>query len=170
MKFRPNQKRLGLSRAPEICLPGTVCGVKDGKVRSDMFYPAGFMDVVQIEKTKEILDLDHFFGIFGHVELHTFSWWQSKSGPEFAKPFFLEIKWDNLQNVNCYRIFCLSVCGIGLIELGKFDVKKTAPPRSFLRKHGDEKHHWIHPTWTSISQINISIPKDIPTIGRCISY
>merc|ERR1739845_197976 len=25
----------------------------DGKVRSDMFYPAGFMDVVQIEKTKE---------------------------------------------------------------------------------------------------------------------
>merc|ERR1712072_779741 len=25
----------------------------DGKVRTDMFYPAGFMDVVQIEKTKE---------------------------------------------------------------------------------------------------------------------
>jgi len=25
----------------------------DGKVRSDMFFPAGFMDVVQIEKTKE---------------------------------------------------------------------------------------------------------------------
>jgi len=25
----------------------------DGKVRADMFYPAGFMDVVQIEKTKE---------------------------------------------------------------------------------------------------------------------
>merc|ERR1719441_19520 len=25
----------------------------DGKVRSDMFYPAGFMDVVSIEKTKE---------------------------------------------------------------------------------------------------------------------
>jgi len=25
----------------------------DGKVRSDMFYPSGFMDVVQIEKTKE---------------------------------------------------------------------------------------------------------------------
>jgi len=25
----------------------------DGKVRSDMFYPAGFMDVVQIEKTRE---------------------------------------------------------------------------------------------------------------------
>merc|ERR1739838_569322 len=25
----------------------------DGKVRTDAFYPAGFMDVVQIEKTKE---------------------------------------------------------------------------------------------------------------------
>jgi small subunit ribosomal protein S4e len=25
----------------------------DGKVRTDMFYPAGFMDVVQLEKTKE---------------------------------------------------------------------------------------------------------------------
>merc|ERR1712190_373097 len=25
----------------------------DGQVRSDMFFPAGFMDVVQIEKTKE---------------------------------------------------------------------------------------------------------------------
>merc|ERR1719210_2133915 len=25
----------------------------DGKVRTDMFYPAGFMDVVQIDKTKE---------------------------------------------------------------------------------------------------------------------
>merc|ERR1712194_874273 len=25
----------------------------DGKARTDMFYPAGFMDVVQIEKTKE---------------------------------------------------------------------------------------------------------------------
>jgi len=25
----------------------------DGKVRADMFYPAGFMDVIQIEKTKE---------------------------------------------------------------------------------------------------------------------
>merc|ERR1719215_1204300 len=25
----------------------------DGKVRTDMFYPAGFMDVVQIEQTKE---------------------------------------------------------------------------------------------------------------------
>merc|ERR1719331_3553180 len=25
----------------------------DGKVRIDMFYPAGFMDVIQIEKTKE---------------------------------------------------------------------------------------------------------------------
>merc|ERR1712037_699885 len=25
----------------------------DGKVRTDMFYPAGFMDVVEIEKTKE---------------------------------------------------------------------------------------------------------------------
>jgi len=25
----------------------------DGKVRTDMFYPAGFMDVIQIEKTKE---------------------------------------------------------------------------------------------------------------------
>merc|ERR1719473_1008116 len=25
----------------------------DGKVRTDMFFPAGFMDVVQIEKTKE---------------------------------------------------------------------------------------------------------------------
>merc|ERR1719327_629247 len=25
----------------------------DGKVRTDMFYPAGFMDMVQIEKTKE---------------------------------------------------------------------------------------------------------------------
>jgi len=25
----------------------------DGKIRTDMFYPAGFMDVVQIEKTKE---------------------------------------------------------------------------------------------------------------------
>ena len=47
-----------------------MCGVKDGKVRSDMFYPAGFMDVVQIEKTKEILDLDHFFWDFWHVE-HT---------------------------------------------------------------------------------------------------
>ena len=25
----------------------------DGKTRTDMFYPAGFMDVVQIEKTKD---------------------------------------------------------------------------------------------------------------------
>ena len=25
----------------------------DGKVRADMFFPAGFMDVVEIEKTKE---------------------------------------------------------------------------------------------------------------------
>ena len=25
----------------------------DGKARTDMFYPAGFMDVIQIEKTKE---------------------------------------------------------------------------------------------------------------------
>merc|ERR1712241_611999 len=25
----------------------------DGKVRTDMFYPAGFMDVINIEKTKE---------------------------------------------------------------------------------------------------------------------
>ena len=26
---------------------------KDGKVRTDMFYPAGFMDMVQIDKTKD---------------------------------------------------------------------------------------------------------------------
>ena len=44
-------------RAPEICQQ-TTAGLKDGKVRSDMFYPAGFMDVVQIEKTKELLHLD----------------------------------------------------------------------------------------------------------------
>ena len=168
MKFRPNQKRLGLSRAPEICQQ-TTAGLKDGKVRSDMFYPAGFMDVVQIEKTKEILDLDHFCWDFWHVE-HTLFMMAVQIWTWVCKAIFFGIKWDNLQNVNWCRIFCLSVCGIGLIDLGKFDVKKTAPPRSFLRKHGDEKHHWIHPTWTSISQINISIPKDIPTIGRCISH
>ena len=37
---------------------------QDGKVRSDMFYPAGFMDVVQIEKTK---DLPGEKGRFGRV-------------------------------------------------------------------------------------------------------
>merc|ERR1712151_1283993 len=31
----------------------------DGKVRTDMFYPAGFMDVVEIEKTKENFRLLH---------------------------------------------------------------------------------------------------------------
>ena len=33
---------------------GVCCFSQDGKVRTDMFYPAGFMDVVQIEKTKEL--------------------------------------------------------------------------------------------------------------------
>merc|ERR1719301_157355 len=29
----------------------------DGKVRTDMFFPAGFMDVIEIEKTKEAFRL-----------------------------------------------------------------------------------------------------------------
>lgn len=34
----------------------------DGKVRTDMFYPAGFMDVVQIEKTKDSLSFERLLG------------------------------------------------------------------------------------------------------------
>jgi len=40
----------------------------DGKVRSDMFYPAGFMDVVQIEKTKENFRL--LYNTKGRFALH----------------------------------------------------------------------------------------------------
>ncbi|CAL1169769.1 unnamed protein product [Cladocopium goreaui] len=40
----------------------------DGKVRSDMFYPAGFMDVVQIEKTKENFRL--LYNTKGRFMLH----------------------------------------------------------------------------------------------------
>jgi len=40
----------------------------DGKVRSDMFYPAGFMDVVQIEKTKENFRL--LYNTKGRFTLH----------------------------------------------------------------------------------------------------
>jgi len=40
----------------------------DNKVRSDMFYPAGFMDVVQIEKTKENFRL--LYDTKSHFVLH----------------------------------------------------------------------------------------------------
>merc|ERR1719469_351767 len=40
----------------------------DGKVRADMFFPAGFMDVVQIEKTKENFRL--LFDTKGRFTLH----------------------------------------------------------------------------------------------------
>eukprot|EP00420_Gonyaulax_spinifera_P036439 CAMPEP_0197870502 /NCGR_PEP_ID=MMETSP1439-20131203/1178_1 /TAXON_ID=66791 /ORGANISM="Gonyaulax spinifera, Strain CCMP409" /LENGTH=198 /DNA_ID=CAMNT_0043489397 /DNA_START=106 /DNA_END=699 /DNA_ORIENTATION=- len=40
----------------------------DGKVRTDMFYPAGFMDVVQIEKTKENFRL--LFDTKGRFAIH----------------------------------------------------------------------------------------------------
>jgi len=40
----------------------------DGKVRSDMFFPAGFMDVVQIEKTKENFRL--LYNTKGRFTLH----------------------------------------------------------------------------------------------------
>ncbi|CAE8651581.1 unnamed protein product [Polarella glacialis] len=40
----------------------------DGKVRSDMFYPSGFMDVVQIEKTKENFRL--LYNTKGRFVLH----------------------------------------------------------------------------------------------------
>jgi len=40
----------------------------DGKVRSDMFYPAGFMDVVSIEKTKENFRL--LYNTKGRFVLH----------------------------------------------------------------------------------------------------
>jgi len=43
----------------------------DGKVRSDMFYPAGFMDVVQIEKTKENFRL--LYDTKGRFALHKIS-------------------------------------------------------------------------------------------------
>merc|ERR1719229_1369366 len=40
----------------------------DGKVRTDMFYPAGFMDVVQIEKTKENFRL--LYDTKGRFKIH----------------------------------------------------------------------------------------------------
>eukprot|EP00439_Symbiodinium_sp_Y106_P033504 s3416_g4.t1 len=40
----------------------------DGKVRTDMFYPAGFMDMVQIEKTKENFRL--LYNTKGRFVLH----------------------------------------------------------------------------------------------------
>eukprot|EP00434_Breviolum_minutum_P002498 symbB.v1.2.002209.t1/scaffold119.1/size318073/7 len=40
----------------------------DGKVRADMFYPAGFMDMVQIEKTKENFRL--LYNTKGRFVLH----------------------------------------------------------------------------------------------------
>jgi len=40
----------------------------DGKVRTDMFFPAGFMDVVQIEKTKENFRL--LYDTKGKFKLH----------------------------------------------------------------------------------------------------
>jgi len=43
----------------------------DSKVRTDMFYPAGFMDVVQIEKTKENLRL--LYDTKGRFVLHKVS-------------------------------------------------------------------------------------------------
>jgi len=43
----------------------------DGKVRTDMFYPAGFMDVVQIEKTKENFRL--LYDTKGRFSLHKIS-------------------------------------------------------------------------------------------------
>jgi len=43
----------------------------DGKVRTDTFYPAGFMDVVQIEKTKENFRL--LFDTKGRFVLHKIS-------------------------------------------------------------------------------------------------
>mmetsp|Transcript_104421 Transcript_104421/g.302081 ORF Transcript_104421/g.302081 Transcript_104421/m.302081 type:complete len:261 (+) Transcript_104421:103-885(+) len=43
----------------------------DGKVRTDMFYPAGFMDVVQIEKTKENFRL--LYDTKGRFALHKIS-------------------------------------------------------------------------------------------------
>ncbi|CAE7341584.1 RPS4, partial [Symbiodinium microadriaticum] len=41
---------------------------KDGKVRTDMFYPAGFMDMVQIDKTKENFRL--LYNTKGRFNLH----------------------------------------------------------------------------------------------------
>merc|ERR1712086_1142901 len=43
----------------------------DGKVRTDMFYPAGFMDVINIEKTKENFRL--LYNIKGKFTLHRIS-------------------------------------------------------------------------------------------------
>merc|ERR1740121_1473702 len=43
----------------------------DGKVRTDMFYPAGFMDVVSIEKTKENFRL--LYDTKGKFVLHKIS-------------------------------------------------------------------------------------------------
>jgi len=43
----------------------------DGKVRTDMFYPAGFMDVVQIEKTRENFRL--LYDTKGRFALHKIS-------------------------------------------------------------------------------------------------
>jgi len=40
----------------------------DGKVRTDMFYPAGFMDMVQIDKTKENFRL--LYNTKGRFKLH----------------------------------------------------------------------------------------------------
>merc|ERR1719396_212200 len=40
----------------------------DGKSRTDMFYPAGYMDVVQIEKTKEIFRM--LYDTKGRFALH----------------------------------------------------------------------------------------------------
>jgi len=43
----------------------------DNKIRTDMFYPAGFMDVVQIEKTKE--DFRLLYDTKGRFALHKIS-------------------------------------------------------------------------------------------------
>lgn len=43
----------------------------DGKVRTDMFYPAGFMDVIEIEKTKESFRL--LYNTKGRFSVHKVS-------------------------------------------------------------------------------------------------
>ena len=54
----------------------------DGKVRSDMFYPAGFMDVVQIEKTKENFRL--LYNTKGRFMLHKVGMGQFPHGIPFC--------------------------------------------------------------------------------------
>lgn len=124
MKFRPNQKEVRTQPGTRN-LPTNLRALRMARSVPTCSTLLVLWTWFRLRRPRRYWIWIIFFGIFWHVELHTFHDGSPNLDLSLQSPFFFGIKWDKLQNVNWYRIFCLSVCGIGLIDLGKFDVKKN---------------------------------------------